>query len=660
MAISIEYVKQPPPTIKMSSKGESQLVGAVSQLLDSLYGKKMRNQVIETVFEIEEDSNRFNFLKTLASDLVEATRGVNDLKGLIGMASHKFNPVSIEEFLNDDYYLGLKDELYPLVMEELIEANSGKYVEAVYTGSIGSAKTSQALWTTAYQLYLLSALRNPQRTFGLVTTDEILFIFQSLNAQKAKSLNYARFRALIEKSLYFKEEYPFDPDLLSELQFPHRVIVRPIAGSATASIGENVIGGVIDEVNFMSITEKSKQADDGGTYDQALVLYNSISKRRKSRFMKFGHVAGILCLVSSKRFPGQFTDQKEEEAEEDPTIYVYDKRLWDIRPEIFSGEMFQVFTGDESHKPRILEDDEEVPEELEHLVMDVPVENRKEFETDIMNALRDVAGVSTLAIFPFMDNVELVAESFKEDQPSILSTTTVDFYKTQLSIYPKRFYKKSLPRWVHIDLGITGDSAGVTMGTVDKFVDIDRGHGIMETLPHVHIDFQLEVKPPPGGEIIFSKIRTLLYRLSEFGMNIKWVSFDSFQSRDSMQVLRQMGYTSGQVSMDTSTLPYDITKAAIYDGRVSQPVNEHLKTELVGLERDAKTNKVDHRPNGSKDVADSLAGVVYGLTLRKEIWFLHKAPIRKLPESLQALLDKDNMKEATDSDKEESQHLGVE
>ena len=111
----------------------------------------------------------------------------------------------------------------------------------------------------------------------------------------------------------------------------------------------------MDEVNFMEVTEQSAKAADGGEYNQAIALYDSLSRRRKSRFMKKGKLPGVFCLVSSKRYPGQFTDMKTEEAKYDKTIYVYDKRTWDVLPEEnFSGEGFDVFIGDLSRQHRIL------------------------------------------------------------------------------------------------------------------------------------------------------------------------------------------------------------------------------------------------------------------------------------------------------------------
>lgn len=563
-----------------------------------------------------------------------------------GLALREF-PVGVEEFICSPYYLDMQETVYPVIMDELIELNNGDYVEAVLTGAIGTGKTTMALITTAYQLYQLSCIRSPHHLYKLDPAHEIVFIFQSINASLAKQVDYARFRATIEKSPYFNEKFMFRKDLESELRFPNRVIVKPVSGAATGAIGQNVIGGVIDELNFMQIVERSKQSDDGGGYDQAVAVYNSIARRRKSRFMKQGKMPGILCLVSSKRYPGQFTDQKMEEAQIEidrtgkTSIFIYDKATWEVKPAgTFTGKWFKVYCGSESRKPRILETDEEYDEltdEDKALCREVPQEYRIEFEKDIMNALRDIAGVSTLARHPYMaDREGIINVSRKGDK--IFSQDVVDFVNTKLTI-KKDFYKPELPRYVHIDLAISGDSAGMVIGTVKGFKSVPRGE-YSEMLPDIWIDDVLEVAPPRGGEIQFYKIREVLYALKKMGLNIRWVTFDSFQSTDSIQLLRQAGFATGYLSMDTSNDPYDLTKAAIYDGRISYPRHPRLINELISLEKDTKRNKIDHPPHGSKDCSDSLAGVVYGLTMRREIWGLYGIQPVQIPESVWGVIKK--------------------
>lgn len=219
-------------------------------------------------------------LKTLLKDTDCDEQIMNELNQFIrfdGVLRNK-DVIGIKEFINNPNYMNartLKDKsvIYPEVMIDLIELNSGKYVEAVLAGGIGTAKTTIALYTQAYQLYLLSCYVSPQEAFGLDPASEIVILFQNLTATKAKEVDYDRFRAMIENSPYFKKHFPFEKDIKSQLQFPNRIIVKPISGDVSGSIGENVIGGIIDEVNFMDIIDKSKRTHNEGTYNQAEVLY---------------------------------------------------------------------------------------------------------------------------------------------------------------------------------------------------------------------------------------------------------------------------------------------------------------------------------------------------------------------------------------------------
>ena len=542
--------------------------------------------------------------------------------------------------------------MYPKVLDALDDLNSGDYVEGVLTGAIGTGKTTIALITTAYQLYLLSLIKDPHDLFGIAPTDEILFVFQSISAALAKSVDYMRFRAMIERCEYFDQEFPWRKDIASELLFPNRIIVRPISGDSSAAIGQNVFGGIIDEINYMAVTDKSKRHIDGGTYDQAIELYNSIARRRKSRFMKQGKLPGVFCLVSSKRYPGQFTDQKEDEAKKEiekygkSTIYIYDKRTWDIKPESdFSGVWFNVFIGDDTRRPRIMNEGESVHPDDRELVLKVPIEYEHEFEKDIINALREIGGISTLARFPFMMNREAITACFDEAHHSILSLDRCDFLHTYPEILRQYITNPHHPRWIHGDLSITGDSTGLVMGHVPCFRTIKRSDKEIEVLPVIKVDFILEVVPPKGGEISYSAIRDLIYRIRESGVNLKWATFDSFQSQDMLHILRTKGYMTGIQSIDKEPTAYNFLKGALYDGRVEAQDNLKIRKEILGLEKDPATGKIDHPPLGSKDLSDALAGVVHGLTMRREVWALHNVNSITLPSSIREALPPKPVKE---------------
>jgi hypothetical protein len=565
----------------------------------------------------------------------------------------KYMPVDIEEFLLSHEYVGSKDtSLWPAVVDELIEINSGGYVEALLTGGIGSAKTTTALYTQAYQLYLLSCYKNPHLTYALDPHSEILIVFQSITEKKAKSVGYDRFKSMIESSPYFRRNFPNNPNVESWMKFPNRIEVKPVSGGQFAAIGENVIGGLIDELNYMDVIEKSKRSIDGGTYNQAVAVYESIARRRKSRFHKLGSTPGMLCLVSSRRYPGQFTDTKEEEAKSDPTIYVYDKCVWDVKPEgTFTSGFFPVFTGDASRRPRVVQPKEKLSDDDQRLIKLVPEDYRREFERDIYDALREIAGVATMSQHPFIANREAVAECMRQGRRSIFSEEFTDFDQYTVGYYPNRMTDLHQPRFAHVDLGLTGDSAGVAIGYIQEFIEVDR-NGVYETLPLIVIDGVLEVRPPQGGEIRFYKIREMFYKLREQGINIKWITYDSWQSVDSLQLLSHQGFKTGTASLDRDTRGYDFTKSAIYDIRLHMPEHAKTRDELLALERvtDKSKFKIDHPPRGSKDCSDAVAGVVRGLVTRRELYIRHGVSLSRIPESVQQILSRtQSMRAAEDA-----------
>lgn len=129
--------------------------------------------------------------------------------------------------------------------------------------------------------------------------------------------------------------------------------------------------------------------------------------------------------------------------------------------------------------------------------------------------------------------------------------------------------------------------------------------------------------------------------LKRMGLNIVWMTFDQFQSSDSQQILRQQAMITGHQSMDeVPARAYDFLKTAIYEGRVNCPRHTKLHREILMLEKDTKTGKVDHTPTGSKDCSDALAGVAFGLTMRREMWGLYRIPTLMIPQSVSANVDK--------------------
>ena len=120
-------------------------------------------------------------------------------------------PVDIKTFIESDEFLASGETIYPAVMDVLREINSGQYVEAVLTGAIGTGKTTIALLTTAYQLHVLSCLRDPHDFFKLDPASEIVFAIQSISAKIARDVAYTRLRAMVDNAPFLPEPLPLQP-----------------------------------------------------------------------------------------------------------------------------------------------------------------------------------------------------------------------------------------------------------------------------------------------------------------------------------------------------------------------------------------------------------------------------------------------------------------
>jgi hypothetical protein len=98
---------------------------------------------------------------------------------------------------------------------------------------------------------------------------------------------------------------------------------------------------------------------------------------------------------------------------------------------------------------------------------------------------------------------------------------------------------------------------------------------------------------------------------THYRFNVRKISYDGYQSRESIQVLRKAGIRAQEMSVDRNTEPYDHLRSALYQDRVAMVENELLMQELSQLEINAEKGKVDHPPRGSKDLADAVAGAVF-------------------------------------------------
>lgn len=542
----------------------------------------------------------------------------------------KEQPVDPATFLDDPYFTDANTSMWPALREEIIRACSGEYIEAVFTGAIGTGKTTAALHVLRYYLYRLMNIRDPHAAYGLDPASEIAFVMQSVTGGTAYTVDYMRFRRMLENSPWFTEHAPFERDRKATIQFKNSsVFVQPLPGNAEAAIGENVFGGLIDEVNHMRVIQGSTKKRDGEVYDQMLENYRAIARRRESRFQRTGRVPGMLCLIGSANYAGQFTDRKKEERDRQlerdgkTSIYIFDKRPWEIQPsDRFSTERFQVFLGDGTRKPRVIPASEAISEADKPFIMEVPEDYRNTFESDLPGAVKDVAGIALHGFSNFIANYAAIKKSFGS-RKNIFNPDWCDFDRQGARIIKHEIPNPKAKRYIHVDLALSMDYAALSMAHCPGFTVIDRGGGMKDTVPRIVFDGCLTIRPAGGSQIPIYKIKKLVFVLQEMGYPIRWVSLDGFQSADFIQTMRRARFISGILSLDRKPDPYLLTRQLIVDGAVEGPASELACKELRDLVWVSQNTKVDHPVEGSKDLADTIAGCCYGIASKREIWVSH-------------------------------------
>lgn len=178
-------------------------------------------------------------------------------------------------------------------------------------------------------------------------------------------------------------------------------------------------------------------------------------------------------------------------------------------------------------------------------------------------------------------------------------------------------------RYVHVDIGITGDALGLCMLHIAGFRTVRRqrkdGTYYDDRAPHILVDFMLRVTPPKGSEIDLAKARAFILSLRDLGVPIERVSYDGHQSRESVQAFKKLGVQADIISVDKSDEPYLMLRQCMIERRLSMYRYSKVIEELEMLERDLDTRKVDHPKNGSKDVADALCGATYNAMMDKRV-----------------------------------------
>ena len=556
-------------------------------------------------------------------------------------------PVSVPEFLLGKDYLGpqLRGFVYPKIVDDLEELFEGDYTEVVLGGGIGWGKSRKAELGILYDIYRVSCLRVPAAAYGLIPGSTLAFLNVSVNKTQAQKVLFSGLFGLMKQCPYFRDVFPYMTGLTTEIRLPNNITCYPVAGNETSLLGEGVFSAAFDEMNFMAVVERSKANPEGGTYDQAVALYKRMKARLRSRLNARGRLPGKLWLISSARYPSDFTERMEEEAKTDKHIFVRKYASWETKPATsFLSETFKVEVGDRTKRSRVLDGSETDVNPAR--VVDVPVDYKEDFDKEPDQQVRDVLGISVLSIRPFISLRHKIKAMFDRGTALQLqhpfSNFDVTLQREEDYLVPEKLPWRNVPvldefnriktdaagvpiirrkmaegLWFcHNDLAKNRDAAGQVHVRAIGSKMIPRLSGAKMTFerrPVMVVCLCLRVVAPRNGEIDLPQMRSVIYQLKTYGVQFGLITYDSYSSQESIKTLNDLGYTAEEYSVDTSNDAYEDLKSALYDDRLSCYYVEKLEEELANLIFDEKRQKVDHptTPGASKDLADGLAAAVH-------------------------------------------------
>lgn len=305
-------------------------------------------------------------------------------------------------------------------------------------------------------------------------------------------------------------------------------------------------------------------------------------------------------------------------------MYISDAPQWEVLPkDTFASETFYIAVGDRYHKGFVVPDNQCFPEALDDLrkqgykILEPPVDMKSDFLADFEIALRDLAGIAVTGALSFITQAAIT--------PCISKTRKNPFYSDILEIGTKDNFSieeffhmkevppelKRIPIFIHLDLSLTTDRTGISGGGITGRKDIVNKDGAKVSMPFLSHLFSVAIQAPRGDKIAYGKIVAFICWLRKSGFHIERISRDQFQSEYLAQELEQKGFTVDKISLDRTSDGYTALRSVLLEERIDQLDHKLLQDELVHLQRDSVTDRVDHPAGGSKDVADSHAGWVW-------------------------------------------------
>lgn len=471
---------------------------------------------------------------------------------------------------------------------------------------------------------VLLCLKNPQQYYGFSPDTYIHMLNVAASAPQAHSVFFKPLRSMITRSPWFNTKFEGDEPGPQATEIRFQKQIELISGHSQASTleGKNLVAGIADEISEFPTEEEVAVSKTGRVPAKtAKAILSMLKTSGATRFPETYRLAQI----SFPRFKGDAIEQAiakalgdiEEKGDASRFYAAGPSATWEVNPRYDKYERIEIPGATQlvPNLPVFIDDYENDPAEARAKYECKPeLAERRYLSNDaaIFAAFSEVREVPPITIEYYWGVDE-------EGDPGEFSSLN---YEAQVPGWQVRFHFAPDFRpvlgalyAVHGDMAITGDRAGIAMCHVrswDRRDWMTPSGPVMEARPIVKVDFagafEADARAVPAArEVQIRWYRKLIWELRSRGFQILGVSFDNFQSADSLQILQSWGIEARKASTDRTTELYSTLRDVLYDSRLDGYYNATLIGELQRLSL-LRNGKIDHPPGGSKDIADALAG----------------------------------------------------
>lgn len=558
------------------------------------------------------------------------------LKKFIG---YKTDPVDIETFVTDKYFLGNtycpdgKLKVFTGWMDALWEVfpnivTTLPFVAA--TGGIGIGKTTFFRIMQVYSIYKLLCIDSFPAFCGKAKTKPYNWVFCTLRLDSAKEFVNSTLE-MIYNSPYFMEQRA----KMGKKAWDNLFKIRD-ASKVGHLVSNDCLSILLSEINEANRID----AVTGDMY--AWKLLDEAFSRINSRYRDILGLFPQLLLDSSTKEANSPMEQFIRESPFSNKLKVFSYSQWEVNGNkkwfmpraIDNRTQFWIYTGSPDIAPYVIDKEEILPEDIPlHANRDayvkVPIELFSEVGNRIEEFIRNVIGKSVNIGNNFF-NIDLIKETLclKPLLPDVLkidesiSTPLEKQFNLEkiLDTIPKKF-----PIYIGIDLGVKKDLTGIAIAYIEKWEEtIVNGDTVYNPKIKVPIVFGLDRME--GQSTSITRIFNFLVYLNT-RFQVAKILTDGFGSLEMLQNLTYKNIPADTYSVEKQ-LEYSIFKNLMFDKLVQLPDNSLLKAELLCLRPDTKKLDNLNHPNGapqidkstgrylsatSKDLADSCCRAVLAI-----------------------------------------------